>query len=121
MKKNPYQTILVIVTGFLLLGYLLPLVATYFYLGALIIGALSLISETPRDWIIDGWEMLSHALGWFNSKVLLSIVFIFFLTPIAFLYRLMKKDLLMINTPPESSAYIDRNHTFGPGDLENPW
>lgn len=121
MKSNPYQTILVIVTGLLLLGYLFPSAEKHFYFGAAAVGILGLASVTTRDWIVRTWEIFSHALGWFNSKVLLSIVFIFFLTPIALLYRFIKKDTLMLNRPPEKSAFVERNHTFSSNDLENPW
>ena len=109
------------VTGFLLLGYLFPRVGNYFYFGALITGLLSLLSSVARDWIVKGWETFSRGLGWLNSKVLLSIVFIVFLTPIALLYRVMKKDKLNIRKPPDKSAYAERNHTFSSIDLENPW
>jgi hypothetical protein len=122
VKNNPYQTILVIVIGFLLLGYVFPSTGKYFYFLALIVGILSLISPVIGDSIIWGWEKFSHALGWFNSKVLLSIVFFLFLTPIAFLYRIFrKKDTLMLKRPPDNSAFVERNHTFTSRDLENPW
>lgn len=122
MKINPYQTILVMITGFLLLGYVFPSIGKYFYFLAFIVGMLSLISPIIRDSIIWGWGKVSYALGWFNGKVLLSIVFFLFLTPIAFLYRIFrKKDTLMLNRPPDNTAFVERNHAFTPHDLENPW
>ncbi|WP_276367510.1 SxtJ family membrane protein [Chryseolinea sp. H1M3-3] len=121
MKANPYQTILVIVTGFLVLGFIFPRAGTYLYVLAASIGTLGLAHNFTRDWIILIWRKFSYALGWFNSKVLLAVVFIFFLTPIAFLYRILKGDTLKINKPPEKSAFIERNHTFSSVDLENPW
>jgi hypothetical protein len=121
MKINPYQTILIMVTGFLVLGYFFPNAGKYFYYAALIVGILGLASGITRNWIIWSWTKLSFALGWFNSRILLSIVFIFFLTPIAFLYRLAKGDVLRIRKPPDKSTFEERNHTFSSIDLENPW
>jgi hypothetical protein len=121
MRINPYQTILVIVTGFLSIGFLFPALQKYFFIAALVVGILGLLSHVTRSWIIWIWEKLSNALGWFNSKVLLSIVFIFFLTPIAVLYRLFKGDALKVNKPPEKGTFIERNHLFNSKDLENPW
>jgi len=121
MKINPYQTILVMVTGFLVLGYFFPFSGKYFYYAALIVGILGLASSITRDWIVWGWEKFSYALGWFNSKILLSIVFIFFLIPIAFFYRLVKGDILRIHKQPDKSTFDERNHTFSSIDLENPW
>ena len=121
MKINPYQTILVMVTGFLVLGYFFPFSRKYFYYAALIVGTLGLASSVTRDWIVWGWEKFSYALGWFNSKILLSIVFIIFLVPIAFLYRLVKGDILRIHKQPDNTTFDERNHTFSSADLENPW
>jgi hypothetical protein len=121
MKITPYHTILIIVTGFLLLGCFFSLLRELFYWAALAIGLTSLVSVAVRDWIIWGWLRLSHILGWINSKILLSVVFVFFLTPIALLYRLLRKDSFMIRKPPEDSAFTSRNYTFRSSDLENPW
>ena len=121
MRLNPYQTILVIVTGFLSIGFLFPTVQKYFFVAALVVGILGLLSNATRSWVIWIWEKFSYALGWFNSRVLLSIVFVFFLTPIAVLYRLFKGDPLKVNKPPEKSTFIDRNHLYSSKDLENPW
>ena len=121
MKANPYQTILVMVTGFLVLGHFFSLSGKYFYYAALAVGILGLASSTTRDWIVWIWEKISYALGWFNSRILLSIVFIIFLTPIAILYRLVKRDVMAIRKSPDKSNFHERNHTFMAGDLENPW
>src|SRR5688572_21482946 len=121
MRVNPHQTILVIVTGFLAIGFLFSRFDKYFFLAALIVGGLGLLSEVTRFCIIWSWEKISYALGWFNSRVLLSIVFIFFLTPIALLYRLFKGDPMKVNKPPETSTFEERNHLFSSEDLENPW
>ena len=106
MKINPYQTILVMVTGFLCWVIVSHSQGNIFIYAALIVGILGLASNITRDWIVWGWEKFSYALGWFNSKILLSIVFIFFLTPIAFLYRLVKGDVLRIHKQPDKSTFV---------------
>ena len=121
MRLNPYQTILVIVTGFLSIGFLFPTVQTYFFVAALVVGILGLLNHVTRSWIIWIWEKFSYALGWFNARVLLSIVFVFILTPIAALYRLFKGDSLKVNKSPEKSTFFERNHLYTSKDLQNPW
>jgi hypothetical protein len=121
MKRNPYQTILVIVTGFLIIGFLIPSLRLYFFYTASAIGFFGLLSQMTRNWIIWIWEKLSLALGCFNSRILLSVVFIFFLTPIAFLYRLFKGDTMRIKRKPDGSNFVERNHLYNQKDLENPW
>ena len=42
------------------------------------------------------WMKIGEILGWFNSKIILSIVFTFVLIPIAILMRLVKYDPLSL-------------------------
>jgi hypothetical protein len=43
------------------------------------------------------------------------------LCPIAFLYRLKKKDPLQLKRKPAGSYFTTRNHTYTARDLENLW
>jgi len=38
------------------------------------------------------WMKLAHAVGWFNTQVLLTIVFILIFIPIGFIMKLLGKD-----------------------------
>lgn len=60
-------------------------------------------------------------MGWVMSKVILSIIFYLFLFPIALLARLFGNNPMRLKKSSESSYYVDRNHTYSSGDLENPW
>lgn len=40
------------------------------------------------------WWKLAHALGWVNSRVLLSLLFFLVLTPVGLLFRLIGRDPL---------------------------
>ena len=40
------------------------------------------------------WMALGHALGWLNSRIILSLVFVFVLQPIAYIMRLTGYDPL---------------------------
>ena len=42
------------------------------------------------------WWRLANALGWVNSRLILSVFFIVILTPVAVLLRLFGKDLLRL-------------------------
>ena len=41
-----------------------------------------------------GWSRVGHALGWFNSRVLLTVMFVLMLWPIGFISRLFGNDPL---------------------------
>jgi len=72
--------------------------------------------------LAKGWLKFSELLGVVTSKVLLTLVFYFFLVPIALLYRLFHKEM--------SSHFRNRNRTsffteiekpYSKKSLENPW
>jgi len=69
------------------------------------------------------WFGLSDVMGAVMSKVLLSIVFFFVVTPIAILRRLSGKDALKLRAfkTSKESAMIERNHMFTAKDLESPY
>lgn len=66
------------------------------------------------------WAKLAEGLGWFNSKVILSVAFFIVMTPFALLYRVFTKDNLGLKRR-NDSYYTERNHTYGKKDLENIW
>ncbi|MEI6207774.1 MAG: SxtJ family membrane protein [Desulfuromonadales bacterium] len=68
------------------------------------------------------WLRFAEVLGTFNSKVILSLVFYAFLTPIAFLYRIFTKDSLMLKRQKNATSfYTERNHTYTRTDLDKMW
>jgi hypothetical protein len=67
------------------------------------------------------WLKLSQLLGHVSNRVILTIIFYLFLTPLAFLYRLFTKNPLRQSSKESGSYYCDRNHTFSKADLEKLW
>jgi len=71
--------------------------------------------------ISKGWLKFAEVVGTFNSKLILSLTFYLFLTPIAFLFRIFTKNPLMLKTENAASFYTERNHTYSGADLEKMW
>ena len=71
--------------------------------------------------ISKGWLKFAEVIGTFNSKLILSLTFYLFLTPIAFLFRLFTKNPLMLKTENAVSFYTERNHSYSAADLEKMW
>jgi len=65
--------------------------------------------------------LIAHYLGTFNSYVLLSIIFFVFLTPVAFLFKLTRKDSLKLKAQKNGTVYEERNHLYVAKDVENVW
>ena len=115
------ESILVIATGFIILFLIFKLPWMLWIAAG--VSILGLMSSTLAKWIHTGWMKLAIALGWINSKILLSIVFFVFLMPVAFLQRLVSGDKLQLKRKKEAEEgyYIERNHTYEKKDLENVW
>lgn len=69
------------------------------------------------------WLGFSHLLGTVMSKVLLSVLFFGFITPVAVLRRLFGKDSLRLRSfkKSEESTLVVRNHVFSGQDIKKPY
>jgi len=112
---------LVIVTGLVVFSFIFKSVATYLIYAAGIVGVLCVFFPIFGDYLVKVWYKIAEGLGWFNSRVILSILFYVFLWPIATLYKLSNKNPMGIKRPTTPSVYADRNHTYTAKDLEQIW
>ncbi len=118
-QKEPFRTILTISTGFLIIYFFSNWsVAFWIALGTSIAG---LFSSFLRKWIIKLWFKLAWVLSLIIPNILLSVIFFFILTPIAFLYKWFgNKDPLMLSNHDEST-FRDVDKSFDKSYFERPW
>ncbi len=109
---------LVIVVGLLLLSLIfkIPLLTKI----TTALGLIFVFVPFLTKYIVQGWFALSHALGWFNSRVLLTVAYFVFLVPFAFLARIFGKGSLQLKDD-KPTVFTDRNHLYTKKDLENIW
>lgn len=114
---------LVITVGMLVLYFVFKQKTwgNYFLIASLIVGLIGVFSNFASEQVAWVWGRIAHILGTFNSYVLLSVVFFIFLTPVAFLYRLTRKDTLKLKAQKLGTVYEERNHLYVAKDLENVW
>jgi len=69
------------------------------------------------------WFGLSHFIGTFLSKIILSIVFYTIITPMGLLRQMMGKDSLMLKKfkRGSNSVFVERNHTYKSEDILKPY
>jgi len=69
------------------------------------------------------WFGISHVMGAFASRVVLSVVFFVFVTPVGIWRRMMGADSLQLNSFGRSKESVmkARNHTYVAQDLEQPY
>jgi hypothetical protein len=84
---------------------------------------LNMIAPRLYHWPAVVWFGFSHLLGTVMSKVILTIVFMLFVTPVAVIRRMMGKDALKLKAFKAGSAsvMVERNHTFTATDISKPY
>ena len=66
------------------------------------------------------WFKIAQVLGWFSSKIILTILYFFIITPYSFFMKIFNtKDIL--TKKPKKSVFVERNKKIEPKDFDNPW
>lgn len=113
-----FRNVLVITAGFLLFYLFFEIkVLLYISVAIAVLGALSQKVAQAINWF---WMKLALILGWINTRILLSVIFYLFLTPIALFSRLFTNDPLKLKKPKNSNFEV-RNHLYEKDELENIW
>jgi hypothetical protein len=64
------------------------------------------VSPTSLRVVYRGWMALGQALGWFNTRIILGVVFYLLVTPMGLLMRLAGKDPMRRRYAPEADTYV---------------
>ncbi len=117
-KEKTLEAMLVITTGMLLI-YLIRKQIVFLYI-SFAFGLTGIFIKPLASIIATGWYKLGDWLGFIVSKIVLTLVFFFFLFPVAILYRMFNKDPLRLKKPGKSNWSV-RNHLYTENDLKNIW
>lgn len=110
---------LTMVTGFATLYFIFDSVwLLYIAVG---IGLISLIIPPAGRALVWGYLKIGHAMGWVNSRILLSAVYFLFLLPISLIFKVNTKNPLQLKNKGEDSLWRERNHQYEAKDLDNIW
>jgi hypothetical protein len=118
-QQDRYKTILVIVTGLLVIALIFKI--EWLIITSMAIGVVSIFIPAAARAIEWFWFKLALGLGWINSRILLTAIYFVFLLPIAWLSRLFTKDPLALKNRRANSLFVTRNHLYTKKDLENIW
>lgn len=74
-----------------------------------VLGGLLMLLGAAVPWSLDlpfkGWMVIGHALGWVNTRILLSVVFYGLLTPMGLMMRLLGKKSMRSVFEQERNTY----------------
>lgn len=122
-QKKRIETVLTISAGFFVVGgceswsvgeiVFWPL---YIIVPTLVLG---LSIKSVGVLITKIWFKLSELMGFFSSKIILSLFYYLFITPYSFIIRLFNKDKFRVTKV--KSTFVTRDKVYESKDLENPW
>jgi hypothetical protein len=118
-REKQLETMLTIAVGFFLIAW--GTKNKYIFFFALLIGGIGMFSKTATKYISNGWMQIGEAIGAVSSRIILSGIFFLFLFPIALIYRISRKDSLLLKKSNCASYFISQNRLFSAQDLKNPW
>lgn len=119
IKSNPTKTVLTITVGFLVVYLITNWQWAITVAG--IIGVAGLLSDFLSEKIEWVWMKLTWVLSMIVPNILLSILFFFFLFPVAILSRLFgNKNLLQLKNS-DTTTWIEDRKAFDAKSMDNPW
>lgn len=91
--------------------------------GALVLHLVTMVAPQLFRPLAVVWFGISHLMGAIASRVVLSVVFFVFVTPVGIWRRLMGADSLQLKSFRRGTESVMkvRNHTFVGQDLEQPY
>ena len=117
-NKTSSTTVLTISIGFLLIHIITNWQGALFI--SLSIGLAGLASKYLSDKIEFVWLQLAKILSYIIPNILLSLIFYFLLTPLAFLFRLFNKDVLKLSNK-HDSYYDNVNDIMDKDSFHKTW
>ncbi len=119
MEKKHFET-LNVCSFFLLVLFLITKKPVLLYISFGLIGMSIFIKPLGRV-IADSWLKFSYLIGTFNSRILLTLFFFLFLTPLALIRRLSRQNLLQLKKGNDDSYWKKVEKEFQRDSLEKTW
>ena len=121
MKKIKVLENLLILSAASLVGYFI-FKKDWFLPASFCFLILGVIGGRTAYWIAYGWDKFAGLMGRVNSKIILTLVFYLFLTPMSFLFRLFNREAAGDFTDKtRKTQFKDRAGAFSRESFEKPW
>jgi TRAP-type C4-dicarboxylate transport system permease small subunit len=69
------------------------------------VGVVGLVRPSAVRFIFTGWMIVAFPIGWTISRVALALVFYAVITPVAFLFRVIRRDELRLRRADERASF----------------
>ena len=81
--------------------------------GGLVVGLIGLAWPPAIRWLFTGWLIAAFPIGWTVSWLVLSLLFYGLFTPVSLVFKLMRRDALLIQRPKTSSYWLAKSPPAG--------
>lgn len=81
----------------------------------------ALIWPAALSYLYRGWTRLGLALGWVNTRVILTLLFAITIAPVGLVMRLCGRDRMARKLDPESASYRVPSRQRADKDMEHPY
>lgn len=81
----------------------------------------ALIWPAALSYLHRGWTKLGLALGWVNTRVILTLLFAISIVPVGIVMRLCGRDRMARKLDPESASYRVPSRQRADKDMERPF
>jgi len=88
---------------------------------AVILWLLALIWPAALSYLHRGWTRLGLALGWVNTRVILTLLFAISIVPVGLVMRLCGRDRMARKLDPGSASYRVPSRQRTDKDMEHPY
>jgi hypothetical protein len=102
----------------LIQGHSLPIIP---WIIAIILVGLAIILPNSLDPFYQVWMKIGFALGWLNSRIILSIVFFIIVTPMALIMKLLKRDTMARKFDFQVETYRISSKIYPSTGMEKPY
>jgi hypothetical protein len=99
-------------------GHSLPMIP---WIIAIVLAGIALFVPKSLDPVYGIWMKIGLALGWVNSRIILSIVFFIILTPMALIMKLLKRDTMARKFDFQVESYRVSSKIYPSTGMEKPY
>jgi Saxitoxin biosynthesis operon protein SxtJ len=88
---------------------------------AAVLWLFALIWPPALSYLYRGWTRLGLALGWVNTRVILTLLFAISIVPVGLIMRLCGRDRMARKLDPDCASYRVPSRRRGDKDMEHPY
>jgi hypothetical protein len=88
---------------------------------AVILSGLALLRPSMLRYLHSGWTRLGWVLGWINTRLILTLIYVILIVPLGLIMRLFGRDRMARHFEPNATTYRLISRQRPSADMEHPY